>query len=973
MLRCPFYSFAEYEPGQFETTLSDPYFQVALYLASPVLWGMLNRKGFDLGNLKERERLSLLRYYNRMCFRPTPFGSFASFTPAHWGVADTLRLENKGSAKLHLEVDQEFGLHLVEKIVGHDWKNTSFTCNPLLYVLGKEVRFIRTLTGKYVTFEMESLPRSVLTDKLFVPGYRTGVQLITLIKEESGCGETAAVDDLRFLVHAGLLLPHTAPNMIGQDYLMRLLSHPEVPDSLLKRNLLALIGKSVRLPEVIGLGKELSALLPEQKGSPFYAGLERKVHSGALDKRFQPMIRDGLDALGKLVRPVHPPMLVQFIRDFKTKYDRQKVPLLQALDPDAGIVYGGLVVPTTDLTLLRDVNFAVSARTEDPIAWSAVHRLLLGKWSNTYDPIHLNDGDLHLLPDREVQLPPSLSVLFRVTKEGVYSESVGGATATSLIGRFTAWSDEIHQIGRELAMREQAANPDVVFAEIGQRSDNHADNINRRKALYAYEIPVNVVSVLPPEHQISPSDLWLSVVGEELILESRSLNKVIIPRLSSAYNYNRNNLTVFRLLCDLQYQGIQGNFSFSLEDLFPGMAFYPRVVYKQTILCLATWHLSHETLTALQKNWEEMRNILRLPSVIALSRGDQQLVFRLDEAADVAFLLNCLKGFDRAVLQEFLWPADRVKADNDKVHINQFISFLVRRETVYRGIPVPDNVSRNKLQPAYIFGSRWLYLKLYVSPATANALLTKQLLPILKQLDGHGLLSWFFIRYEENGHHIRLRLRVRQAALGDILMCLEKRFAHDLLLREYQADTYRREIERYGPDIIEEVESFFYGSSALVLAYLKTSASKSFPDHYHSLAFVSVNNMVVGFLPEPKDQLLFLQQMTHTFYTEFSIDKSLRVELDQKYRQLKGELDRLLSDTTYYSRLKLFGAADIFTGRMGDLIKAMRGFSKQRRTQLLADLIHMHLNRVFSDQPRKQELIVYYCLHKRALSLEARH
>lgn len=946
--------------------MPDAWFQMALYLASPALWGVLERKGFDWGALREGERLSLLRYYNRMCFRPTPFGAFASFTVAQWGDADGLRLDDRDSAKLHLNVDQELSLRLAEKIIGKDLPDMSFTSNPLLYALGNEVRFVRTLHGKNVAFEMEALPRSALTDQLFAAGLQKGTELMALIRAMSACDEEAAVDYLQFLVDAGLLLPHTGPNVVGQDYLRRLLPHSDSP---LKADLSALIGAPASFPEVISRGDKLMALRPDHKGSPFYAGLERNVCSGNLDKQYQPLIRDGLDALEKLVRPVQQPMLVRFIRDFKARYDRQKIPLLQAIDPDAGIIYGALAAPATDRTLLNDVHFAGPGEPDNRVDWSAAHRLLLGKWRNSYEPIQLSDDDLRLLPDREAALPPSLPVLFRVTEEGVYIESVGGASATALIGRFTSWSNEVHELGKELAGREESANPEVIFADIGQLSDSHTDNINRRAAVYQYEIPVNVVSLLPAEQQITLADLWVSVVGEELILESRSLNKVVIPRLSSAYNYTRNNLAVFRLLCDLQYQGIQGNFSFSLEDFFPGMSFYPRVVYKQTILSPATWHLSSAMLKDLQRNWEAARYTLHLPAVITLSKADQQLVFRPDEAADVTFLLGCLKGLDHAVLQEYLLPAEIVKADGDKSLINQFITFLTREDPVFTNLP--DKILPQNVQPSFMLGSRWLYLKLYVSPATANTLLTRKLLPLLKQLGETDLLSWFFIRYDDTGHHIRLRLQVREAALGSILRRFNSRFAAGHLLREYQTDTYRRELERYGADIMEKVESFFHGSSELVLAYLKASGSKFFPYNYHSLAFVSVNDMLIGFLPEQNEQLLFLKQMSHTFYTEFSGDKTLKVALDQKYRELKAEIEGLLFNKAYYSSLKLEDAAGVFSERMHDLLKVVSGFKAPRKIQLLADLIHMHLNRIFTDQQREQELIAYYCLYKHSLSIAA--
>jgi len=40
--------------------------------------------------------------------------------------------------------------------------------------------------------------------------------------------------------------------------------------------------------------------------------------------------------------------------------------------------------------------------------------------------------------------------------------------------------------------------------------------------------------------------------------------------------------------------------------------------------------------------------------------------------------------------------------------------------------------------------------------------------------------------------------------------------------------------------------------------------------------------------------------------------------------------------------------------------------------KLVADLIHMHLNRLFNEKQRKQEFIIYYLLYKYYISIEAR-
>jgi len=1001
LLRSPLYDYHQYSPAQITHVIKDPFFQVSLYLASPQLFEIAAAKEFNYEALNAREGLSLMRYYNRMSFRPTPFGSFSSFTMLPWGNSGLIDLVKKEQTKLHLNIDQEITLRLVRGLNKNEIFNNSYTCNPSLYRSGKDFRFVKTSypdNRDKVFFDLESIESNKLTIALFnfcLGSYQKGEEIIEHMIKITGCDWEAASDYLRFLIEANIILPLTSPNIIGQDYLTRLLHHPEIPVTPLQQSLRNINEKlkTIDFPDCGDMSKitmGIQNILSDQGQATatqvFYSGLERNRISGNLPSEYQEQIMDGLTALNVLSLPAQSSALQQFIEDFKVRYDKQKVLLTQAVDPESGIGYGPLIASAGDTDLIRHVNFSEHQGDKVMLEWTAIHSLLLKRWNEKSErsyAIELTEEDISAIKrDQKSLPPPTIPVVFRVIDNQIYIESAGGASATALIGRFSLWSNAVHDLARQLAVKEQSANPDVIFADIGQISDSHADNINRRQHIYDYEITVNAISTLAVDHQIPLSDLWLSVVDNELVLESKMLKRVIVPRLTSAYNYNRNNLGVFRLLCDLQYQGLRGNYSFELENYFPGMAHYPRLVYKNTILAAAIWHLSKENLKKLKEasqqdavvRLKELRAELNLPAVIALSKFDQQLVFNLDKEEEVVFLAGCLNSVDEAVLQEFFMPDKRIVSSGGQPLINQFIAFLVQDKMVYPGDLTPDTPAHKKMAQEYILGSKWLYLKLYCAPAIANDILIKKLLPVLKQLKQAELMSWFFIRYRDSGYHIRLRLRINKDATGHLLSRLKTKLSesvHFHLIREYQADTYRREMERYGPDIIELVEDFFYGSSELVLHYLKAAGNKSFRYTYHSLAFVSVAFLIDGFIPEAEDQLTFLEQMVNIFYAEFAMDKSLKIDLDQKFRELKAEIKGLLQDSGYYQLLKLTPWANLYENKITLLARATTLFSHKRKIQLLADLIHMHLNRLFVDRQRKQELIIYYCLYKHRVSVKA--
>jgi len=104
ILRSPQYSYNQYSIEKVEKILKNVHFQTAIYLASPQLYNIISSKSLDYKSLSFKEQLSIKRYYNRMSFRPTPFGSFSSFTLASWGLDELIRLDEQ-NAKLHLNID----------------------------------------------------------------------------------------------------------------------------------------------------------------------------------------------------------------------------------------------------------------------------------------------------------------------------------------------------------------------------------------------------------------------------------------------------------------------------------------------------------------------------------------------------------------------------------------------------------------------------------------------------------------------------------------------------------------------------------------------------------------------------------------------------------------------------------------------------------------------------------------------------
>jgi thiopeptide-type bacteriocin biosynthesis protein len=907
-LRAPQYTFQGYHPDRLPEVIAMASFRMALRLASPEFYAVLAAKDFVFERLNDREYHSLCKYYNRMCFRPTPFGSFASFTLLRWAENTAVRLAAEEQLILHVLPDQ------ADRQPAQPFsKDTLIIRNPTLYRVEGAWRYYRFLAdeqGKY-RFSLQEIDAVRFNNallRLLDTGPVTADKLVDWVGIHAGASEEDAADYLDYLLADNVLYAPEQGAMIVRE--------APVP-----------------------------ALMP---GKKYYAALERPLIDGGLGEADQRELTAALEFLAQLAPAADSAELKLFAAAFSLRYDGQKVPLLEALDPDRGLPFGSDKAAEPGAALLDELPFAnVKAAASLPGNWAGWQQLLLGKWSGQH-PIVLTDADLTKLgPRPEPVLPNTLAVMFRKAAGHLVLEQAGGASATQLIGRFSAFSSEVTRLCQKLSGLEAAANPGVVFADIGQLSDDHVDNINRRDRIYPYEIPVNVYSALPEANQLPPGDLLLSARNGELILESKRLGKRVIPRLATAYNYHHTGLSIFRLLCALSYQRLSGPLGLDPGRLLPGLRYYPRILYGRTVLSPARWHLKRTEFD--EENWVERHG---LPRYVSMGETDQQLVADLSDPDELRFLLKCTAGMEIVQLQEYLLPDRSVKTGTVPL-AGQFIAFLTHDQAIYS--PVEQSArTRLRVTRSYPPGTDWLYLKIYCTAPAADRLLQGVIEPLLRR-QARQVRCWFFIRYTDPDHHLRLRIRVWSAAAdtGRLLVAFRaqlRRSGMESLVPDLLADTYRRELERYGPDLIEQAEAVFHAGSELVLTITGTTEMERF-----RLGFAIARLMIASFFPEPLRQAAFITGMAAVYLQEFGAgDKKLKVGLDRKYRSLKTKLHTDLE-------------ANELIGALKKISVMAASKSEEVRRGLLADLVHMQLNRTFTHSQRQQELLVYHCLQKHLL------
>jgi hypothetical protein len=661
----------------------------AIYLASPGLYAQLER----LADGKVREtaytgRLvaTLLKYLLRMSCRPTPFGLFAGVNTGAWENKTEIELRPSGQARVHLQLDMQYLCWLAEKLAENTRirNQMRYYPNSSAYRAGNAIRFVdyKQEDGKrehhIVEIAMDEGLELVLKEAKH--GRKVGDLKSSLVNAQYDDMEAGYF--ITELIDSQVLLPELQAILdpsVFLDDITRLLERIE--GTKLKHKILVSIRNDLKQESPCGqrlikfkrISKELSKVDGTYSGAYIIqADMEKKATACSIDREVEKQLKKSIFLLKALNPSTASPVLGSFCKSFTELFGLQEIPLLRALDPEIGIPYGMDIHQVDPSPLIDDLRLP-KIPDESKKEWTPVDELLLTKYlhavKNQQEQVHFSASDLQKMAVDLNDLPPTFNVCFSLL--GNKREEVkalvhwaGGAVATSMIGRFCHLNASIYEHAVELARQEALHYPDAILAEIIHLPEGRTGNILQRPPIRDYDIPYLAKSTLAEKYQVPVSDLLVSVRENHAILTSRQHGKRIIPRLSSAHNYARNAIPVYRFLCDLQSQGIQDNLSFSWGMLESRFTHFPRVTFENTILCPAMWRYSGDALSELQNCGDDTQaaEILarwmredQLPGKIILADFDNELPLNLKNRNCVQILLQLINGRDEVLFKEWLF------------------------------------------------------------------------------------------------------------------------------------------------------------------------------------------------------------------------------------------------------------------------------------------------------------------------------
>lgn len=262
-----------------------------------------------------------------------------------------------------------------------------------------------------------------------------------------------------------------------------------------------------------------------------------------------------------------------------------------------------------------------------------------------------------------------------------------------------------------------------------------------------------------------------------------------------------------------------------------------------------------------------------------------------------------------------------------------------------------------EIKRSFIPGEEWLYYKVYSGVETSEDILKEFINPFVNSLIKDSIIvKWFFIRYSDPNNHLRIRFLVKDFnEVGAVILEFKKRispFLESNQVWNIQLNTYNRELERYGKNIIEKVESFFYYDSENALNIIKTSKD----DKERFIITCSyIEELISLFKLEKEIKLNFLNKMDLIFKKEFNVSKKTKKHFNSLHKELKST--SIISPDFKNNHQKK---------NMDWFLKLDN--SKELEVSLediLSSFIHMTVNRVFRSKQRMYEMFVYDFLNQK--------
>ena len=297
---------------------------------------------------------------------------------------------------------------------------------------------------------------------------------------------------------------------------------------------------------------------------------------------------------------------------------------------------------------------------------------------------------------------------------------------------------------------------------------------------------------------------------------------------------------------------------------------------------------------------------------------------------------------------------------------------------------MPGRTPMDNVQRSFIIGGAWLYYKIYTGPKTSDLILTQLIKPATEYLLENNIINqWFFIRYADPKHHLRIRFHYYKpeniAILINTLYESLNTYINEGLIWKIQTDTYQRELERYGPNTITIAEELFYHDSIMIVNFIDLIAGEEGEELRWLFALRAIDSLLGCYRYTDEEKCLLSEDLKTGFGKEFGMDRSLKRQLDARYRAERKKIEHFMQfkkadHPEYTPILNILETKETQIKHLTakTLQHKQQGSLRVEFNNLMASHIHMLMNRLFRSKNRLHEMVYYDFLYRYYKSMIAR-
>ncbi len=994
----------------FRALVQDPRVREALYVASPDLDRALSLWLQDPAHPQAANvPATLFRYLTRMRGRATPFGLFAGSATGE--VCEKTHLTLSGRLARHTRLDMGYLTALCAALEPALRPTLTYRPTPALAPFEGEHRYAEGRTDPETRSrhnDLVSLRRTPAVDAAL--GATPGSPDALAEAVRGVHPEVSREDALGFidgLIDASVLVSQLSPPITSEDPLGEIVTTlaPRAPDLA---GQLGMAASALDALDQEGLGhpparyeaiaEALRALPAPPDPRRLFQVDQYRPDTPALSPAVIRLLQEGVELLHGLTPPEESEPFRRFMTRFEERWGDDERPLTEVLDEERGIGFGAEGRSGDLSPLLRGLPFSPD-RPAPGAPFDARARLRLrrvlelggaGEWS-------LSDADLAILRyPSPPPLPDALSVMGVLAApdaetldrgEGeLFLHHASGPSGVSLMGRFCLGDPRLRRHVEAHMRAEEARRPDAIFAEVVYSPEGRMGNVICRPRLRPWEIPYLGRGAAPEDHQIPISDLAVRVHQGRILLRSVTLDRPVIPCLTSAHNHGADDLPIYRFLAVLSRQGLASGLSWSWGALDTAPAL-PRVRRGRIVLSLATWNLEKDELSPLLaakspgaqvRAARALAERRRLPRRVQLQHFDNVLDLDLERPLALDALISAARGGSVSLREPWPPPEARCVAGPEGRHVHEIVVPLLRDDTPPERPIVPPVATMNTRR-ASLPGSEWLYLQIYCGSVSADAVLRERVAPLVEEARARGELQrWFYIHYTDPEWHLRVRLRAGEhapALLARAHALLEP-WRQDQRIWRVRVDTYQPEIERYGgAEGIILAERLFQADSDAALAVLQMLDGDEGEDARWRLTLRALHLMLEDLsLPVP-ERIRLLGELRASWAARVGADKGTDAALNALYRKERPALEAMIAPT-WDPGHPLAPGFEILDARRPALQEIGRELAAAALNQPVSRLVqsyaHMTVNRWLRSQANAAEVVLYDLLIRLYKSQSAR-